>query len=100
VVFIKEERSDEMPGDYILSNNYPNPFNPATKIKYSIPHSSLVQIRIFDVLGKELETLVNEEKPAGTYELTWNAAALPSGVYFYRIKAGSFIQTRKMILLK
>lgn len=99
-VFIKEERSDEMPAKYFLSNNYPNPFNPSTKIRYSIPHSSLVQIRIYDILGYELETLVNENKPAGTYELTWNAANLPSGVYFYQIKAGDFIQTRKMILLK
>ena len=89
-----------MPGDYSLRNNYPNPFNPATKIKYSIPHSSLVQIRIFDMLGKELETLVNEEKPSGTYELTWNAADLPSAVYLYQIKAGNFIQTKKMVLMK
>jgi hypothetical protein len=83
-----------------LEQNYPNPFNPSTKINYSVPQLSQVQIKVFDVLGNEIETLVNEEKPAGTYELTWNAANLPSGVYFYRIQAGSFIDTKKMILLK
>jgi len=93
---------------YGLSNNYPNPFNPSTKINYQIPELSFIIIKVFDILGNEIETLVDEEKPAGIYELTWNAANLPSGVYFYQLKAvdpstGSgqaFIQTRKMILLK
>jgi hypothetical protein len=88
------------PTEFLLSNNFPNPFNPSTKIKYSIPQSSNVVIKIFDVLGNEIETLVNEEKPTGTYELMWNAANLPSGVYFYQLKACSFVQTKKMILLK
>lgn len=83
-----------------LDNAYPNPFNPSTKIRYSIPQLSQVQIKVFDVLGKEIETLVNEEKPAGTYELTWNAVSLPSGVYIYQLRTSSFIETRKMILLK
>jgi hypothetical protein len=89
--------------NFRLDQNYPNPFNPATKIKYSIPKSSNVVIKVFDVLGKEVTTLVNEYKPAGTYELTWNAASadgLPSGVYFYQLRAGNFIQTKKMLLLK
>jgi len=85
---------------YSLSNNYPNPFNPSTKIKYSIPNESKVIIKVYDVLGKEIETLVSEEKPAGTYEVTWYAENLPSGVYFYQLKAGSFVETKKMILLK
>jgi hypothetical protein len=88
--------------DFDLSQNYPNPFNPVTTIKYSIPEveGSRVQLKIYDVLGNEIETLVNEAKPTGTYELTWNAANLPSGVYFYQLRAGSLVQTRKMILLK
>ena len=84
----------------IKIDNYPNPFNPTTTIKYSIPKTYNVLIKVFDVLGNEIETLINEEKPVGTYELNWNAANLPSGVYFYRLQAGDFVQTRKMILLK
>jgi len=95
-----EENLIEVPSSYILSQNYPNPFNPSTKIKYSIPQTSQVQIKVFDVLGNEIETLVNEEKQMGTYELTWNAANLPSGVYFYQLKASSFVETKKMILIK
>ncbi len=93
---------DEMilPTEFILEQNYPNPFNPSTKIKYSVPQTSQVQIKVYDVLGNEIETLVNEEKPTGSYEKTWNAANLPSGVYFYQLKAGSFIETKKMILIK
>ncbi len=96
-----------LPEKFALEQNYPNPFNPDTKIIYSIPHSSRVVIKVYDLLGNHIETLVNDEKMAGTYELTWNAANLPSGVYFYRIKAvrdggqaGDFIQTKKMILLR
>ena len=94
------EEETTQPTQFLLSQNYPNPFNPSTKIKYSVPQLSQVQIKVFDVLGNEIETLVNEEKPTGTYELTWNAANLPSGVYFYQLKAGDFISTKKMILLK
>ena len=95
-----DENDDKIPNEFSLSQNYPNPFNPSTKIKYSIPYSSKVFIKVFDILGNEIETLVNEEKSVGTYELTWNATNLPSGVYFYQLKAGSFIETKKMILLK
>jgi len=88
-----------------LKQNYPNPFNPSTKIKYSIPpigtqRAVSVQIKVYDVLGNEIETLVNEEKPVGTYEITWYAGQLPSGVYFYQLQAGSFVETKKMLLLK
>ena len=100
ITFIEEEEIEETPTSYFLSQNYPNPFNPSTKIKYSVPKFSRVIIIMFDILGKEIEILVNEQKPAGDYELTWNAANLPSGVYFYQIKTGEFIQTKKMILLK
>jgi photosystem II stability/assembly factor-like uncharacterized protein len=100
VTFIDEEQIEEMPTEFLFSQNYPNPFNSSSVIKYSIPKSSQVTLKIFNTLGEELETLVNEEKPVGTYEVNWNAANLPSGVYFYRLQAGSFVQTRKMILLK
>ena len=95
------------PQQYKLSQNYPNPFNPTTKIKYTIPKHSKVVLKIYDVLGKEVETLVNEEKTTGIYEVKFNAKNLTSGVYFYKLKAtpiggqaGEFIQTKKMLLLK
>ena len=98
--FIEEEKFTEMPDNYFLSDNFPNPFNPTTKIRYSVPHLTQVKIKVFDILGNEIETLVNSEKPAGTYELAWDAVNLPSGVYFYQLRAGNFINTKKMILLK
>ena len=96
---IKSDDND-FPVVYTLYQNYPNPFNPTTKIRYSVPQSSNVMIKVFDVLGNEIETLMNEEKPAGVYEISWYAASLPSGIYFYTINAGNFIETKKMILLK
>jgi photosystem II stability/assembly factor-like uncharacterized protein len=88
------------PGEFNLEQNYPNPFNPSTKIKYSVRQPSSVTIKVFNVVGAEIETLVNEEMPAGSFEITWNAVNLPSGVYFYQFKAGSFIDTKKMVLSK
>ncbi len=85
---------------FYLSQNYPNPFNPTTEVRYSIPQTSKIVIKVFDILGNEIETLVNEEKHIGTYELTWNAEQLPSGIYFYRLQAGSFVETKKMVLMK
>lgn len=98
VTFVDDETTQ--PTDFILSQNFPNPFNPSTTIKFAVPQTSQVLIKVFDVLGNEIETLVNQEKHSGTYEITWNAVNLPSGVYFYRLQAGSFVQTRKMILLR
>ena len=89
-----------VPKSYSLSQNYPNPFNPVTKINYAIPKDGLVKIRIYDILGREIIKLVNEEKPAGTYELTWNAENLPSGIFFYQLRTNSFIENKKMILLR
>jgi len=83
-----------------LEQNYPNPFNPTTKINYQIPASSFVTLKVFDVLGSEIVTLVNEEKPVGSYEVEFNAVEFPSGVYFYQLHAGNFIQTKKMVLMK
>jgi N-acetylneuraminic acid mutarotase len=92
--------SKSLPNEYNLYQNYPNPFNPSTKIRYSVPQSSNVVIKVFDILGKEIETLVNVVKPAGSYELNWNSENLPSGVYFYQLQAGDFVETKKMILIK
>ena len=89
-----------IPVSYNLYQNYPNPFNPSTMIRYEIPKESFVSLKIYDVLGREVKTLVNEDKPAGSYEINFNAASLSSGIYFYRIKAGSFVQTKKLMLLK
>jgi len=95
-----ESNSNEIPIEYSLSQNYPNPFNPTTTIKYQIPEISFVTLKVYNVLGNEIKTLVNEEKPTGTYNVTWHAKNLPSGVYFYQLQAGSFIDVKKMILLK
>ncbi|MEJ2104864.1 MAG: T9SS type A sorting domain-containing protein, partial [Ignavibacteriaceae bacterium] len=80
--------------------NWPNPFNSSSVIRYAVPQSSNVIIKVYDILGNEIETLVNEEKPVGTYEITWTAVNLPSGAYFYQLKADDFIQTKKMMLIK
>lgn len=88
------------PTSFILSQNFPNPFNPNTKIKYSVPQLSHIQIKVFDLLGNEIASFLEGEKPLGTYELTWNAGNIPSGVYFYQLRAGNYIETKKMILLK
>ena len=85
---------------FSLSQNYPNPFNPSTKIKFNIPRASLVTLEVYDVLGKEVATLVNEIKPIGSYEVSFDASHLSSGIYFYKLQAGNFIETKKMILLK
>jgi len=95
-----EDEHTNIPNTFYLNQNYPNPFNPSTKIKYAVPQNSNVVIKVLDILGNEIETLVNEEKPTGTYEITWYAENLPSGVYFYQLKAGSFVETKKMLLLK
>ena len=85
---------------FSLSQNYPNPFNPLTSIHYAIGKRQFVTLKVYDILGNEIATLVNDEKSAGNYEVNFNASNIPSGVYFYRLQAGSFAQTNKMILLK
>ena len=89
-----------IPGDFSLSQNYPNPFNPSTSITYSLPRSSHVVLKVYNILGKEVITLVNEEKPAGNYKVVFNGSNLTSGVYFYKVQAGSFVSTKKFVLLK
>ena len=88
------------PDGFILAQNYPNPFNPTTTISFSIPSSGFTSLKIYDVLGNEVATLVNEVQPAGKYEVTFNASSLSSGTYFYKLQAGNFIETKKMILVR
>lgn len=85
---------------YVLSQNYPNPFNPTTKIKYSIVQNGLVKLLIFDLLGREVASLVNTEQSIGNYEVDFNASTLTSGIYFYKLQSGNFSETRKMLLLR
>lgn len=104
-VFNKEEVSGikdvyQIPEQFILYQNFPNPFNPATTIKYSVPKTSNISLVVYDVLGREITTLVNEEKLSGIYEVELNGTNLSSGVYFYVMKADNFIDTKKIILLK
>lgn len=93
-------RNNIMPAKFELEQNYPNPFNPSTTIRYSIPKASFVSLKIFDILGDDVADLINKEMPAGNYSVNYNARNLSSGVYFYRIQAGSFIETRKLVLMK
>lgn len=85
---------------FSLNQNYPNPFNPITKIKYSIPQQSFVTVKVYDLLGREVATLVNEEKQMGYYETEFAGSNLPSGIYFYQLKANGFVESKKMILLR
>jgi hypothetical protein len=96
----KVEDESTRPFEFSLEQNFPNPFNPVTKIKYSIPQESFVTIALYDLLGKEIRKLVNENKSPGNYEIEVDASGLPSGVYFYKMQAGNFIETRKMVLVK
>jgi hypothetical protein len=97
-----------MPNGFFLSQNYPNPFNPSTSIEYRVGSSEYVTLKVYDILGNEIATLVDEYRLAGSYEIEFNVAqlsraelaSLSSGVYFYQLKAGSFIRTKKMILLR
>ena len=95
-----QEEQNPLPTEYFLSQNYPNPFNPATKIQYGVKERIDIKIVIFNAIGEEILLLLKELKEPGSYEIEFNASTLPSGVYFYRLQAGDFVQTRKMILLK
>jgi hypothetical protein len=92
--------NSEIPNAYSLSQNYPNPFNPGTVISYQLPVNSFVTLKIYDILGKEVTTLVNQEHKAGTYQVDWNAGSYSSGVYYYKLTAGDFVETKKMMLVK
>jgi len=101
------QTAEQVPSRFDLLQNYPNPFNPSTRIRFSIPSKNgrggeweKVVLEVYDVLGREVRTLVNEDLPPGSYEVTWDATGMPSGVYLYKLTAGSFTQTRKMILMR
>ena len=85
---------------YALLQNYPNPFNPTTVIRYNIPKDGFVILKIYDILGREVKTLVNENKLQGRFEVSFNASSLASGVYIYQLRAGNFVSTKKLLLLK
>lgn len=85
---------------FMLSQNYPNPFNPVTTITYSIPYSAMVSLKVYDIMGREVEILVNAVKNSGVYSARSNASLLASGVYFYRLQAGDYVETRKLVLMK
>ncbi len=109
-VGVEETKTETIPTEFVLEQNYPNPFNPTTTIKYSIPSiakanvaadfSQRTTLKVYDVLGREATTLVNKKQKPGNYQITFNASSLSSGVYYYQLKTGSFIQTKKMLLLK
>jgi hypothetical protein len=92
--------SADVPTQFRLEQNYPNPFNPSTNITFSLPSQSFVWLKIFDALGREVSTLIADQLAAGTRTRQWNAGILPSGIYFYRLQAGSFSETKKLLLLK
>ena len=95
--------SSEVPEKFSLSQNYPNPFNPSTTIKFMIPASSSVAqtfLNVYDILGREVTTLVSQQLSPGTYEVNWDASNYPSGLYFYKLTTGDYTETRKMIMLK
>jgi hypothetical protein len=99
-----EDAADFIPGEIQLFQNYPNPFNPSTIIQYSVSNRQFVSLKVYDILGNDIATLVNEEKTAGAYDVEFsyglNHRNLPSGVYIYQLRAGNFVETKKMILTK
>ena len=95
-----EDKSGLNRNYFVLSQNYPNPFNPATVISFEIPSRNFVELKIYDLLGREITSLVNEEKDAGKYSIRFNGNDLASGIYFYKLTAGNYSQTKKLILMK
>ncbi|MBK9099684.1 MAG: T9SS type A sorting domain-containing protein [bacterium] len=98
VSYIENEVNNSI--EFQLSQNYPNPFNPSTNIKYQLPEFGFVTLKVYDILGREVATLVNEEKPAGEYEIEFDGTGLTNGIYFYQLKAGDFVETKKMVLIR
>jgi hypothetical protein len=94
------DNHNQTPTRFVLEQNYPNPFNPATTISFSVPSKSFVSLKVFDALGREVATIISEEMSAGNYSRQWIALNMPSGIYFYRLQAGSFAETKKLSLIR
>ena len=102
---MSSENESLLPAEFALHQNYPNPFNPQTKIRYDLPENSMVNITVYDMLGREVKTLVNQAQNAGFKSIIWDATndygkAISAGIYLYQIQAGDYIHTQKMVLLK
>jgi hypothetical protein len=97
---VSVESDHAVPMEFALLQNFPNPFNPSTRIQFDIPHSSFVNLKVYNALGVEVATLVSAELPAGRHDATWNVGGASSGIYFYRMQAGTYTQTRKMLLVR
>ena len=100
IISLEKYDNNYIPQAYILNQNYPNPFNPNTNIEFSIPKSEFVTLKVYNMLAQEVATLVSETLHMGSYNYSWDAPQLASGVYLYKLQAGDFVETRKMILLK
>jgi hypothetical protein len=92
--------STVIPKEFFVNPNYPNPFNPTTKIKFGLPKAAFVKLTVYDILGREVAILANEQLKAGEFEADWDASSFPSGVYFYKMEAGEFVKTSRMVLVK
>ncbi|MBM2846316.1 MAG: endo-1,4-beta-xylanase, partial [Bacteroidetes bacterium] len=97
---VVERFGDRIPATYALAQNYPNPFNPATSIRFELPHAGDVSLKIYSMIGEEVATLVNGNLTAGVYTARWDAGSVASGMYIYRIQAGSFVDTKKLLMIK
>ena len=100
VTAIRKTINSTFPSSYKLEQNYPNPFNPTTIIRYSLPKDGLVTLKVYDILGREVKTLVDEYKPAGSHDIIFNASNLASGVYIYQLRSGNFTASKKLLLMK
>jgi formylmethanofuran dehydrogenase subunit A len=98
--FVVSVSNNQLPVKFELAQNYPNPFNPSTNIKYAILSQSLVKLAVYDILGRQIKILVNELKQPGNYEVTFDAGNIATGVYFYKLEAGDFVDVKKMVLMK
>jgi hypothetical protein len=97
---VEPSRKNQAPATFALHQNYPNPFNPTTKLSFVLSNSSLVTLRIYDVFGREVITLINKEMTRGSYSTEWNAGNIASGVYYYKLTAGKFVDVKKMVLIR
>jgi len=100
VASVEEREADFIPGKLALRQNYPNPFNPNTTFEFSVPYSAHVTLKVFDLLGRDIATIVSQRLEAGTFVVHWTPSNLTSGIYFYRLQTGTFTETKKLVLLR